>query len=640
MRIRLLGLLALLSVLSGTAFSAPTAPLFLTSTQSRVPLSGRMEVLKDETGKLTIQDLLSEPRRSNFKPIPGNLTAGYLKQGAIWLRFTLQRSANSPSKWILETDPAYNEQLQLFLPAPGGGFDIRYGGSLRPFSQREILYRLDQFRLTLPPDQPQTIHLRIASTRNIKANPILWQPDALGQSTVNQALGHGAYLGIILLTVSLNLIYWIRLREPLYGYYLFYVLCVTYTLCDEYGYTHQFIWTDETAFQTGIFRFILLLLLSLNAAIVSEMLDLRNRMPRFDYRFRATCLCVSGLGVILLLAGFQQQIRIPLQCTLLLAAVVSITVSIRLIGQAPGATYFLAAFGVLLIQAMSNILINLGLLPSSELVLKLTPFCTLAHIMVINIAIINRMLSVRDDKRIAETALATERVTVEQQRQFFRLLSHELRTPLAIIDSTAQILPLLLNDPAKFRKKTVAIHAASQRMKALMDKCLINERLSMEGVVSDMQSTDIRALLQTTTKRVQNESHRHQVNFVQDGVPDKFSCDPFLLDIMIGNLLENAVKYSPQGGPVTLRGGTDSQGELLLEVQDNGVGISPEQAERIFERFYRAGLVPGVTGAGLGLYLVRRIALLHGGDVSCRSSPGHGSSFTVTLHPAQVPDKK
>ena len=72
-------------------------------------------------------------------------------------------------------------------------------------------------------------------------------------------------------------------------------------------------------------------------------------------------------------------------------------------------------------------------------------------------------------------------------------------------------------------------------------------------------------------------------------------------------------------------------GELFLEIADNGVGIAPEYVDRIFDRFFRAGQVPGVSGAGLGLYLAQQIARLHGGTITCRTVPGRGSTFTVTL---------
>jgi two-component system, sensor histidine kinase LadS len=449
----------------------------------------------------------------------------------------------------------------------------------------------------------------------------------------NEALIHGIYLGIILIIVITSFLYRIRLQEPLYGYYLCYVLCLAYQFLDMYGYTHEFIFTQRTWYLPVATRICNLLLFPCNAGILSLMLDLRKIAPRFDRWFRRLCFGLAALGTLLSLSGFQTQIILPVQFLLLSAIGISFAVSIRFFRQSSGARLYLLAFGILLLAGMKDIFSNLGISPFMESLRDLFMISSILHITTLNFVIIGKLAHMRKEKHTAEAALLSERQRVEQQRQFLRLLSHELRTPLAIIDSTAQILPLLRQDPAKHAQKTTAIHAATQRMKVLMDKCLLDERLSMEGVVSEMQTTDLRALLRNLVDRVRSETDHHQVSFAPEGVPETFYCDPFLLEILMGNLLENAIKYSPAGGPVTLRGRTGSEGGLLLEVRDNGVGISPEQVERIFERFYRAGHVPGVTGAGLGLYLVRQIALLHGGEVSCSSKPGHGSIFTVTLNP-------
>ena len=292
----------------------------------------------------------------------------------------------------------------------------------------------------------------------------------------------------------------------------------------------------------------------------------------------------------------------------------------------------LAAFGILLLAALNDTIVRFGLLPFNEPFRHVFAISSILHVVVLNFAIITQIARFRQEKYAAEAALASEQQRVEQQRQFLRLISHELRIPLAIIDSTAQILPLLRHDPEKFDKKTTAIQTATRRMKTLLDTCLTSERLSMDRVVLDIHATDIRQLLRNVVERIQTETGFQQISFIPDGLPNRYACDPMLLEILIGNLLDNAVKYSPDGASITLRSWTEQSGELTLEVRDQGVGISPDHAGRIFERFYRAGQVPGVTGAGLGLYLVQHIAELHGGTVSCSSSPGQGSTFSVMLH--------
>ena len=108
--------------------------------------------------------------------------------------------------------------------------------------------------------------------------------------------------------------------------------------------------------------------------------------------------------------------------------------------------------------------------------------------------------------------------------------------------------------------------------------------------------------------------------------------DPTKLRRVLLNLLENAIKYSPEGGPVVLRLAADN-GRLRLHVHDEGLGIPRGEQERIFEKFYRAdpNLARGVGGTGLGLYICRELVQRMGGDIEVESEPGKGSTFTVDL---------
>ena len=101
---------------------------------------------------------------------------------------------------------------------------------------------------------------------------------------------------------------------------------------------------------------------------------------------------------------------------------------------------------------------------------------------------------------------------------------------------------------------------------------------------------------------------------------------------VIQNLIQNAIKYSPAGGPVTVE--VSQQAQLAcLSVTDQGIGISPESLPRLFQRFYRAANADadGISGLGIGLYVVKEIVTLHGGTVTVRSAEGQGSTFTISL---------
>jgi signal transduction histidine kinase len=129
---------------------------------------------------------------------------------------------------------------------------------------------------------------------------------------------------------------------------------------------------------------------------------------------------------------------------------------------------------------------------------------------------------------------------------------------------------------------------------------------------------------------VQRQSEDHLLRYCSAAKDLRISGDPDLLRILILNLLENAVHYSPEGGSIQVRAAAQD-GSVTIAVRDEGIGIPPEARERIFDRYYRTPQVKDAIGAGLGLYIVRSIARLHGGDVSCDSTLGEGSTFRVSL---------
>jgi len=626
-------LAALLLLIVLATFSSPSyaAPLTLAASEGHVSLAGHLEVLKDSTGKLTIQDVTTPPYSSHFKKTPDDHISGFVQQGAVWLRFTILRPAVVPQEWLLEIEPAYSERIQVYTMPPAGGFEQRSGGILQPASKREEPYRLDLFRLAPPPDQPWTIHLRIASHRTILTRPTLWQPDALKRSALIEGLVHGAYLGIVLLIACINILYWLRLKQRLYFYYSCYVFGLTILFIDYNGYLHQFLITDKTWLMSPVIRLNLIFLIVSNVGVCSHLLNLQKNLPRAGLLYRRFFLGLSAVFAALVLAGYSDSLVIPVLLSLFTTAIISAAIGIYLIARGvPGAILYLAAFGTLLIAGCAKILVLFDITPEI-FPPDLLWFSSLVHILIMNLAVTNQITRVITEKQTVESELATERKTVEQQRQFLRLISHELRTPLAIIDSTAQILPLLHNDHDKSTEKTNAILAATRRMKDLLDNCLSGDRLSIDGIVPVIKAINIQAIVRNTMESAQTGTHIHRMKLETTGLPATFPCDDVLLEILLRNLLDNAIKYSPDGGDITLRGWSLQPGELMLQVKDSGTGISSEDTDRIFDQYYRSGQVPGVSGAGLGLYLVQQIARLHGGDVACTSKPGLGSTFTVRL---------
>lgn len=228
-------------------------------------------------------------------------------------------------------------------------------------------------------------------------------------------------------------------------------------------------------------------------------------------------------------------------------------------------------------------------------------------------------------------ALAAARKVNEEQSQFISLISHELRTPLSIIDGAAQLLLMSACPDSECLKLAGRIRTASTRLTSLVDSCLTQEQITSAGWVPDIREEDLRGVVADVVAMARKLTDRHDITADVSLLPESYPCDAALMRVLLTNLLENAIKYSPAGGEVVVGAYAGDAGTAILQVADHGIGIAPEHGEKIFDRFYRTWEVAGVPGAGLGLHLVRKIAELHGGEVSCQSRPGAGSTFTVTI---------
>jgi signal transduction histidine kinase len=214
------------------------------------------------------------------------------------------------------------------------------------------------------------------------------------------------------------------------------------------------------------------------------------------------------------------------------------------------------------------------------------------------------------------------------------LVSHEFRTPLAIIDATTHMLRENLGDEKDRPKRYAKIERATNRLQGLLDNYLSHERF--ESMESEFKPKASR--LESLAHSVVDEVGAGDGGLLQlhmHNLPEHFLCDPELLRIALRNLLENAHRYSHPYGIVSINFEGEEDGSVTIRVSDQGEGIAPDELPKIFDRFYRGRNVQGKPGAGLGLHLVRRIVMLHGGSVSVESKPGEGCTFIIRLPPGK-----
>ena len=244
-------------------------------------------------------------------------------------------------------------------------------------------------------------------------------------------------------------------------------------------------------------------------------------------------------------------------------------------------------------------------------------------------------------KRLADTfddMLGRLETSFDAQKQFIQDASHELRTPIAIAQTNIEVLEMDNNvTVTDYKRLTEILKMSLERMSALSEKLL----MLSEGVQdrSRWSRVDIQTLIDEVAAEFSAKSTTAGITLEVASAPEGISIDGDALRLKQAfvNLVDNAIKYNQPGGKVQISADTIDD-KVVIKVQDTGIGISSADQQRVFDRFYRVDKSRSRSqgGSGLGLAIVKKIAEEHGGTVSVESTPGAGSTFSITL-PRQNP---
>jgi PAS domain S-box-containing protein len=231
--------------------------------------------------------------------------------------------------------------------------------------------------------------------------------------------------------------------------------------------------------------------------------------------------------------------------------------------------------------------------------------------------------------------------SVRVRDEFLSIASHELRTPIAPIKMHIELMRLEMEklDPSIFPESSGLRRAIDiserqiENLEHLTQDLLDVSRITAGRIVLNRRRVDLRELITDVIERSQLLIHRSgskvELKLPDPLIPVVGQWDPLRIEQIVMNLLTNALKYG-QGKPIAIRFGLQ-ESDATLQVEDQGIGIAPEDQERIFQRFERVASMRNYPGLGLGLYITRELVRAHGGRIQVESELGHGTRFTVFL---------
>jgi len=232
-----------------------------------------------------------------------------------------------------------------------------------------------------------------------------------------------------------------------------------------------------------------------------------------------------------------------------------------------------------------------------------------------------------------EVALEKERDLNEMKSQFITIASHEFRTPLATILTSAELMATHLNqfDQTNSVKHLRKIKTSISRLKEILLDFLSTEDIKNDRINNNPETFNLATYINNLLPEIKSYNGIHAIKFIHKGLINEVKLDKKLLKICLTNLMINAFKFSPEGGPIELKIQNSKKG-VIITVKDNGIGIPEGDQRYIFKSFFRANNTANIQGTGLGLNITQKIVTIMGGNISFKSKLNEGTTFKIEFN--------
>lgn len=616
-----------------------------------------IEVLIDSTGRLTFDDVrgLTLSKSNSF------LTFGYLKK-PIWLRINVHTSQPS-SAWYLEIPAPFLEYIDYYQRTSTGWQHTRSGYYV-PQSERTISHTNHVLPLRFDSLNNSELYIQITGL-SPKTFPVyIMNKEVFHANTRFDDLWYGIFYGILLVMFLYNFFIYLSLKQANYLLYMGTIVCTFFIFTSATGYAGKFFWPEnpQINFYTG--RLTLGVLGIVLSIFTIRFLEVRKYSKTMYY----ILLVLIPLSILSIFLVVMKQMPSAGNNLITICTIVFLTTGIvcRIKGN-KSATYYIAAWAIYLIGGLLLTLRNSGVFDFNFWTSHFVEIGAAMETSIIAFALgdryrrykqekeeiqlqalkiqqsANELLEKRVRERTEElikanTELQTNLATIRRQSEiieaknaeldsFFYRISHDLKGPITSLLGLSNLAKLEVNNPQTLEyldRQHEQVDRLNQIIRGLINLTRLNNtNLSREKI-------DFVKLVDSCISSLQGTGKFSKIRFVKEIAHDiDYEAEWVMLNAILQNLIENSIKYSRDTEAfvrVSIRG---LNSMVLVEVEDNGLGIPEEHQENIFEMFYRAN--EKTTGSGLGLYILKRSVDRLNGKVKLKSKEGEGSMFTIQL---------
>ncbi len=623
-------------------------------TQNVTQLTGdepTVDVLKTAEIFVTEQDKISliEVQKAIFKRIEDSVIKEPYQ--VAWVRFSLQNTSNQPIIKKLRLFDGWCERVNVYSQSLA---DVPFwinnrAGYMMP---QDSMYNSAVENIgTLKPPYEATIELNANETRNyyikytkkyrpfLELNLDLQSVERASYAVLQEAKGFwatAAFVGMLAFFASFYLLYYFIIKDVAYLYYSLFGFSMIFgaTVMDDYvPFYYQLLYQDNTFLQPWIYLSAGSLSIILYIQFTRSYLNSTKRYPLFD-KFLLAVMSYGLVTTIIILINFgyngrQFSLYIPFAGFMALVGATYITQIILIIRKGNTSDMFLlVGISLLLICLLPSQLKEL-LFPDEYYykepligTLSVLQLGTILEMLVFALGLSYRTKQLKEKKTQLE---ALDKL----KSKFFTDISHEFRTPLMLIKSPIERLRKGLTSASDVQLATLAENNADKLLD-MVTKILDLAKFEVKQMKINRQLVDIVSLAKRIFASFESLAVSKGITFSFESDENSLetAVDVEKIETVLSNLITNAVKYTNEGGAIKLQVSKNKH-EVQLSLSDTGIGISENQLDKVFNRFYQKG--EHTSSFGIGLALVKELVTLHYGKIHVTSTLGKGSTFTVNL---------
>lgn len=592
-------------------------------------------VFVDETHTLDI----NEVAKKEFERFTGLLRRS-LTPRVRWIRLTIDKSATPETSAVLVLGPHYIAEIALFEPN-NGGWTRRVVGDRYPTVQSGCPFGQYCFSIQLDQLEGSDLYLRVATTNGYYLTAKLFDRLALNQENTDQALIAGLECGVLMALIVLSVLLFFSGGGALAAYFLATQICallLTLSVLGVYAkyLTPETAWVDNELFNLlYVFRLFFSALLSL--AFFKNLVA-----PSWYSKLVKVIATVFFVQVCWLLVAPVSLYALAFNFTFVVFWPIVWVVALYQAGIRPivHRALMLCLATVMILMLWADMLPALGLIQVDRMLVP-GNFGGLLVSIFMSILVASEMRIRRLSSQQIATKLASaqarsalEHQQVKERSMLIDMLTHELKNPLAAMRMAAgslkvSLLGLPSSETSEANERISSMIQAIQGMNTVIERCVQVDSLDQKKISFRPEELDIEDVLLDEI-RCCADPLRIKLGVASSSLLLK--TDPNLFAVVVANLLDNAVKYSPPKTPIWMNANFDDARVFTLTVENTiGAAGAPDPAS-VFSRYYRGEHAHASPGTGLGLYLVKSICDILGATVTSRST-GERMYFSVTLKP-------